>query len=238
MENAKAAIGTVELPTGIRVDNVVIKKITFREMAGPEEDILASSMKVSEKLNSVMTGCTQSIGDIVDRAQIKVLIKKLVESDRWFYLVQLRVLSLGSNYSFMSRCPACGVEEKMNYDLKQVQVKNPPSAEALFIETTVPSGKKIRWKIADGEVSEKIEKIANSTNAATVALFARATEVDGKPAMISDILELPLRDRSALRKEIESKEGEFDDEFDATCSKCGHTYKANLELEGASFFSL
>lgn len=238
MDNAKAAIGNIELPTGVRLETGVIKKFTYREMAGPEEDILASNMKVSEKLNEVMAGCTQSIGDITDRSQIKSLIKKLVESDRWFYLVQLRILSLGSVYSFISKCSECGNEEKMNYDLRQIQVKNAPAAESLFVETDVPSGRKVRWRVSDGEVSEKIEKMANSNNAATVALFSRVTEIDGKPAVFTDVQQLPIRDRSILRKAIEEKEGKFDDEFDAKCGKCGHEYKANLELDGASFFSL
>lgn len=237
MENAKSPLGSVELPTGVKVEGEVIKQLSFRELAGPEEDILASSMKASVKLTEVMSNCTQSIGTITDRKTIKDLTRKLVISDRWFYLVQLRILSLGAAYKFTSKCPHCQSEDKLTYDLGQVAVTKAPSAENLFVEKVLPSGLKVRWKIADGEVDEKIERMANDKNAATVGLFARITEINDKPAALSDVVQMTLKDRSALRESIGELEGDFDDTFDAVCPKCGESYKANLELDGRSFFS-
>jgi hypothetical protein len=238
MDGARAAVSGIDLPTGVLKDDQVLKSIKFREMAGPEEDIMASNMTAGQKLSEVMLNCTMEFSGISDRPTLRKLIDKMVVTDRWLYLVQLRALSLGSSYRFESTCPSCGSEDKVNYDLNQIQVKNPPDAKMLFSEATLPSGRTVRWKIADGETDAKIEKLATTKNAATIALFARCTEVDKKPAVIADVLNMSLKDRIKFREEIDSKEGDFDDEFDAVCPKCSHEYKAQLRLDGRSFFSL
>jgi hypothetical protein len=217
MEGGKAAIAGVDLP---------------------EEDILASNLPASRKLTQVMANCTLDFSGVTDRPTIEKLMDKMVITDRWFYLVQLRVLSLGPQYQFEAICPACGVADKLFYSLGQIQVKNAPKAKELFTETDLPSGRKVRWKVADGLTDEKITKLATERNAATVGLFARTTEVDGKPASISDVLNMSLKDRTFLRQQIDAKEGEFDDEFDARCNKCSHEYRAQLQLDARSFFSL
>lgn len=238
MEEGKASIGSLELPTGFRIGDQTVRTIKFREMAGPEEDILASNMPVTQKLNDVMAGCTQAIGDVVDPAQIRALIPKLVISDKMLYLVHLRCLSLGTEYGFTCRCPECKKESKLKYDLRQIVVTNPPPADKLINELVLPSGKKIRWKVADGIVEQTIEKSATDRNAATIGLFARITEIDDLPPKLSDVVGLSMRDRSKLREEINLREGDFDDTFDARCDACGHEYRAELEIDGRSFFSL
>lgn len=238
MDNAKAAVGSVELPTGVRVGEVVHKTIKFRELAGPEEDVLASGMSAGQKMTQVMSNCTLEMGSLAPH-EIKKAVERLVITDRWFYLVQLRILSLGSAYNFETVCPHCQQTDKITYDLKTVAVKNAPDAQNLFGEITLPrTGKKIRWKVADGETDAKIEKMASSGKEASVALFARVTEVDDRPATLVDVINLPLADRSALRKAMDEKEGEFDDTFERTCGKCGQVYEGQLQLDGKTFFSL
>lgn len=238
MDNAKASIGTCELATGVLHEGQIIKQMTFRELAGPEEDILASDLPAAQKMTEVMINCTKAMGDVTEMKLIRSLVPKLVITDRWLYLVRLRAHSLGSDYEFKSKCPACNVEDKMLFDLHQLKVVRAPSADAVFKEITLPSGRKVRWHVADGAVDLKIEKIANAKNAATAALFARITEIDDKPADIVDVLQMPLRDRSALRKAIDESEGDLDDEFEAVCRKCGHEYRGELQLDGRTFFSL
>lgn len=239
MDNAKAAVGVVELPTGVLSGEQVLKGLKFRELAGPEEDILASNMPASQKMTEIMANCTMEISGVLARNEIKSLISKLVITDRWFYLVQLRSLSFGSAYLTDVTCPACQAPGKETIDLNSIQVKNPPNAKELYGELVLPKTKrKIRWKVADGETDLKIEKMANQSKAASVALFARVTEVDDRPAAMSDVIDLPMSDRAALRKAMDDKEGEFDDEFDVSCQKCGHAYKAQMQLDGKSFFSL
>jgi hypothetical protein len=239
MEGAKAAVGSVELPTGVKMGDVVHRSVKFRELAGPEEDVLASGMSAGQKMAQVMANCTLELGTITSPAEIRKAMDKLVVTDRWFYLVHLRILSLGASYHFETTCPHCSALDKITYDLRTVQVQNPPNAGELFGEVTLPrTGSRVRWKVADGETEAKMEKMASGGREASVALFARVTEVNDRPASLSDIIQLPLADRSALRKAMDEKEGEFDDTFERSCGKCGQTYQGQLQLDGKTFFSL
>jgi hypothetical protein len=238
MEEARSPIGTCELPTGVLLDGKVEKEMVFRELAGPEEDVLAGSLSGTQKMTLLMAQVTKSFGSVTDREKIKKMVESMVISDRWFYLSRIRILSLGANYEFKSKCPACDTEDKVHYDLNQISVKNPPQAENLYREVVTPSGIEIRWKIATGETEKVIEKLANNTNAVTVAMAARITEVNKSPSSTTAVLALSMKDRSAIRKSFEEHEGDFDDEFDATCPKCSHSYKGELSLDARAFFSL
>jgi hypothetical protein len=80
--------------------------------------------------------------------------------------------------------------------------------------------------------------MANDSNKASIGLFARVLECDDKPASMSDVLNLSIRDRSEMRNKIDEKEGEFDDEVKFSCPFCKNEYTNNLQLDGPSFFSL
>jgi len=237
MEGAKSAVGSCELPTGFRVGEQIITQMTFREMAGPEEDLLASNMAVSQKLTMIMANCTKSIGDISDSNKIRKMMDEMVISDRWFYLVQLRILSLGSDYKFITKCPECNHEDKVVFDLREVKVKKAPKADTLYKELTLPSGVSVRLKAADGLADAKIEKMANESNAPTIGLFARLTEINNAPADLADVKQMSMRDRAFIRQAIEEHEGQLDESFSAQCPKCGHTYEGEMQLDGRTFFS-
>lgn len=237
MEDAKPVLGSCELPTGFRIEDAIVQQATFRELAGPEEDILAGNMPVSQKLSTIMANCTQSIGNVTDHGRIRKLMDQMVISDRWFYLVQLRILSLGADYKFQSKCPSCSHVDKVIFDLSQISVKNAPKADQLYREITLPSGKQARLKVGDGISDAKIEKMANETNAPTVGIYVRVSELNGKPADLADVKHMTMRDRAMIRQTIEEMEGEVDETYSAQCPKCGHEYEGELALDGRSFFS-
>lgn len=238
MDGAKPSVSSVDLPSGFRIDDKIEKLIHFREMAGPEEDLLASKMATSAKISQLMANCTTAIGAISDKQRIRKLMDEMVITDRWFYILQLRILSLGANYEFQTSCPSCSQEDKVIFDLNNIVVTNPPDPMNLYREFTTSRGTKIRWKIATGETEAKIEKMANDHNAMTVGLYARVTEINDKPVSMNDVLSLAYVERGDLRKEIDKCEGTFDDTYDAICPKCAHEYKGELRLDIRSFFYL
>lgn len=237
MEDAKTVVGTLEFPTGVKTESgELLKTLTFREMAGPEEDILASQMAVSNKISSILSNCVLTFGSLKDTMSAKRYIDQLVVTDRWYYLVHLRSLSLGEDYKFETDCPSCKAVDKKVVSLLQIGVKNPPSPESLFNEASLPSGNVVRWRIADGQIEGKIEKLAKPDNAATIGLYARCTEFNGKPVALADIKNLSMKDRNVLRKQIDQVEGDFDDEIACVCPQCGHEYKVEMKLDPQSFF--
>lgn len=238
MENAKSAFGSCELPTGVYKDRL-LKEVVYREMSGQEEDVLASrTLTASQKITQIIAGCIREFDGEADPYAVRQCVDKLVITDRWYLLTKIRSHSLGPQYEFKAKCPSCEHIEKLTANLNETKVTNPPKATELFQEIALPSGKKVRWRVADTTVETNIEKLSqkNPDKAATVALFSRVTEVDGQPATLHQILNLSMRDRQALRKAIDENEGNFEDEFDATCSACGHDYKVELQLEAESFF--
>ena len=160
--DSRTSVGSCDLQTGVMVEGNLYKHIVFREMAGPEEDLLANKkMSVSRKFTNLMANCIRKFGDVEDRAEINKLVEKMVETDRIFFLIQLRRLSVSDNIEFKTTCPECGSEDKVIYNLDGIAIINPPKAEALFSEFTLPSGVKLRIKAADAKVEADIEKAAN-----------------------------------------------------------------------------
>lgn len=240
MEGAKSSVGSCELPTGVlRDDQKISKSVVFREMAGPEEDVLAAqSMSASQKISQILVNCTTDFDGERESSVIRKLIDKLVITDRWYLLTQLRCHSLGPRYEFKAKCPSCEHVEKLTVDLRETKVADAPHASQLFRDLELPSGKKVRWKVADGQVEAMIEQMAkkNPDKAATVALASRVTEIDGQPSTFAQVLNLSMRDRQVLRQAIDKGEGDFEDSFDAQCGACGTEYKVELQLEAESFF--
>jgi len=239
MLGSKAAVDSCTLPTGFLVDGKIIQDIQFREMAGPEEDIFANrKMSVSKKFTSIMQNCSLKIGDIEDRQKINSLINKMVETDRIYYLIQLRMLSIDPLLNFQTICPSCQHEDKVVFDLSGIVVKNPPSASELSREIKLPSGNELTLRVADGKAEEIIERASNEKNAISLALMSRVESFNGKPVSLSDIINLNMKDRKFLRAEIEKLEGSIDDAYDAECPACGHAYKGSVPLAGSDFLDL
>jgi hypothetical protein len=238
MENAKSSVGSCELMSGVKAESgEVLKQIVFRELAGPEEDALASqTMSVSQKISTILSNCVVEFGTQKEPTEIRKLIDKMVVTDRWLYLVKLRSLSLGSAYSFETKCPECSSSDKVTVDLNETSVKNAPAVDNPFRETILPSGTKVRWRLADGSVESKIEKMAKPDNAATIALFCRADQINDRPATLADVKQMSMKDRMAWRKAIDQEEGDFDDTFETDCPSCGHHYSGEMRLDVGFFF--
>jgi len=237
MEGTRPSVSVCELPTGFLIDGKVLNELTFRELAGPEEEILASKkMLASRRFTKVMGNCIQKIGPLEDRVVISKAIEDMTTSDRIFFLIRLRMISIGELYNFSYPCPECKHVDKLVYDLKGVEFKNPPKADALFKEITLPSKQKVRLRVANSAIEERIEKSANEPSAVTMALFARIESLDDRPPAMSDITNMTLKDRNAIRKAIDDLEGDVDDTFEADCTKCGEHYSASIPIGSADFF--
>lgn len=236
IETAKSSVGSCTLSTGVMIGEKIIKEVTFREITGIEEDILASKMTNTKKLNTVMANCMMSFGDIQDRQSFLEIVQKMLTADRWIYLIALRAHSLGSSYKFDSVCPSCSKKDSLIYDLFDVKIENAPSADKLFSEFTLSNGMEVRIKAGDGFSDELIEKQMNAQNAITAAIFSRISEISKKPPVFSEIQKLSMKDRKLIRDKIDELEGDLDDNYKAVCPHCSHEYEQRLPLDAISFF--
>jgi hypothetical protein len=158
MEEAKSATGQFELKTGVKhEDHGVLKTVIFRELTGIEEDILASrKMLINEKMNQVVANCVVKLGPIDNKIEIEKLIKRATSLDRTELLIAIRCFSLGNNLEFESECPSCEKKDKKNFDLTQIKATKYPDIDKLIISEKLPSGKTVRFKVADANVDIKI----------------------------------------------------------------------------------
>ena len=238
MTDSRTTLGHCELPTGVEHEGHVLQSLHFREMAGPEEDLFANrKMSVSRKFTQVMQNCITKIGTHQDRTIINKCVEKMVETDRIYLLLQLRILSVGNEISFSSQCPECGKVDNKVFDLANITIKDPPHASNLFMDVEI-AGQKFRLKAADGKAEALIEKAQNEDKAISLAMFARIDSIDDRPASISDVIQLSLKNRKKLRDAIDKLEGRVDDKFDADCPHCGHHYVGEVPLAGPDFLAL
>lgn len=64
--------------------------------------------------------------ELVRRCAIKpetLDVMNLTQLDLFYLLVKLRILSYGSNYKFLSKCPICGQTTSVDIDLTELEVK-------------------------------------------------------------------------------------------------------------------
>jgi predicted Zn-ribbon and HTH transcriptional regulator len=236
----KSPYTAVELPTGFYIEGKgVVKSITIREMVGYDQDLLMNpKIKPVAKLNQIISNCIQSIGDIEDKFEIKKIARKMVGTDRALVLIEIRGISIGYDYEYTSKCPSCGFEDKKIYDIRQMKVINPPSAEELFYEVSLSDGRKARVRVADAVIDEIIESKSKEDNIQTIAIYSRISEIGDTPPTIDDIQRMKTKDINLLNKKRKEKEGYIDDVISVSCRNCSNQYQDNFVMEPVSFFGL
>jgi len=93
-------------------------KVVISMMGTQEEKILAGGKM---NFNTMLT-------TILDRLIVspKIESSKLLTLDRMFLLIKIRVLSLGSKYSFKMKCSECGEESEFEVELAELEIKDFP----------------------------------------------------------------------------------------------------------------
>lgn len=86
-------------------------------------------------------------------------ISKLTAPDTLYLLFKLRVLSYGSNYTFITRCPECGKKIEVKADLSQVPVEYLDEDFSKNLEVTLPNtGDTVYTKILTNADTEDLDK--------------------------------------------------------------------------------
>ena len=221
-----------------------------REMTGVEEDILAGKGDPLTKFGHVIGNCTVSIGEIIDPKEIHRIVRRLPAIDRVELLIAIRRVSISDLYRFRYQCAECGHVGTAQVDLAKLERKPVKEPGKLIHEFVTPSGRKVEWKIMDGEDEVWLRKARISKTWAddrlTLELLARVLKIDGTPvnrssgdgirAAISALKALSLRDRNALRREFSEGEGDIDLDIEIGCESCGHEWKTQVPLGDEGFF--
>jgi hypothetical protein len=243
----RAATLSGELPCGhLDAAGTVHSSYVVNEMTGTEEDLLAGKGPVIPRLNRVIGNCLVSLGAITARADLQAAASALTSMDRMVLLIALRRASLGDAYDMKIACPACHKVAAFAVDLSGLAITPMPDRAVRVFTEPLPSGRVATWHVM-GVVDEEWaarKRRGNEDDLLTLALLARVSQVGavaldregGWAAARAALKALPARDREALRRAFDAREGGVDDEVAFACEGCGHEWTAQLDVAQPGFF--
>lgn len=237
-EEGQSSVGIFELPTGYLDDEGKLhKKVSLHEMTGVEEDILASKKtKIDHKLNKIIANCIDSIGDISEKEEIKVIVRKLLLTDRLWLLVRIRILSLGELFSVQAMCPSCEKTSVQSVSLENFKVTGIPDPYKKSWNIKLPKSKKeCTIKVMTGEDEVDSEKYSDQ-DTATAVLLSRIIKLNDSVPTLENLKKLPLADRQYIRKFMKDNDGNIDNMMEMTCPHCQHDFSYEVEIGSSDFF--
>lgn len=218
--------------------------VDIRAMTAREEDILTSRALI--KKGTVITELIRSC--LVDKS---VDVDSMISGDRNALMIALRVTGYGAGYTVEVTCPECNHQNKQEFSLLELPVKeleaNPASyGENLFDFTLPMTKKKVQFRFLTGKdeqemmiISERLKKQGQKTdNLVTTRLLFSVVSVDGisdKSKVQHFVRNMPAADSLALRKYMDKVEPGIEMKSHMECTNCGESSEVRLPM-GASFF--
>tara|TARA_R110000824_G_scaffold40353_21_gene121139 strand:- start:238 stop:996 length:759 start_codon:yes stop_codon:yes gene_type:complete len=200
--------------------------ITLRPMTFEDEKAIVSNKNASKDVLNILLG----------RCMTNINISDLLLFDKLYLLMKLREISYGSIYKADITCPACRTDNKVAFDLSDLEIKyveddmvNPVSLHLPVLKKTI--------KVNLPRVSD--ERYLNNTEASTNNLWRFVAEIEGhtKKTIISKVVKkLPLKDIHALMNLLSGQKYGINTGVRFACSYCSHSEKMELPIT-ADFFT-
>jgi hypothetical protein len=224
---------TLTLPLGTEVQ--------YRGMTGRDEDILTDKKKVmaGDAINEILANCTSKIGD---KEFIRVEdVERLKSPDRLALLLAIRKESYGDTLDASLECPDENCRHKFEVEVDLATLPEKPVVGESPFEVKLGTGHVVLFDYMDGRKEKALLKVKD--NVITAVLQFRIQEViaeDGTAVHPNDLkkwlMDLPVRERSALRKAMDDVDCGPDPVVTAQCVACGTEISFNVMQEQASFF--
>ena len=226
---------------------VLYDKVTLKEMTGHEEDILANDhVDISERLYKILGRCivqlesTETGHVITDKKRLGESINSMLMSDNVTLLLRLRQVSIGDKVTFRIRCPECKVSQSKAFNLAKIDYVPMKGDRKLRLrEYVTKNGNKIQWQMVDGvkqRTIDETEEQRHKRDRATRALMRRLVTVNGEPVTLTNLKDLPMKERMEIREQFDD-EGGVDTTIGVTCTSCGISFVTDMEVTGKGFFT-
>jgi len=146
-------------PQGHPAHNMEVLEIRF--MTAKEEDILSSQTLLKKGM-----AIERMLDSLIIDPNIKAM--DLLIGDRNALIIAARVSGYGRYYQTRVSCPACGAQDELNFDLKDVKILESSSNKKLGLErlssgnfqTIAPFSKfRIEFKLLDGKDEAYLSKL-------------------------------------------------------------------------------
>jgi hypothetical protein len=223
----------------------------MRGMKAREERILADRKlaRSGAQLEQILTACwDETLAGPYDFGDKSIDWGKVLQGDRFFALLQVRMLSYGPEYAFSVSCENRGCRARIDWelDLRELPVK-PMSDESLktFLsgnrfETMLPdAGRKVSFGLLTGHDEQRMTALRKSAQERpiTTLLGYRLSSIDGiehrdKARFIDD---LSMADVAFLLAELERVDCGVETEIEVECPECLGITRVELPFERGFF---
>lgn len=233
---------TVTLPSkGLLYNGEVPSDITLRGMTTRDEKILYTSQggNVFQKL---LRSCiTDPVG--LDTS-------KLIATDEYFLILQLRMVTYGPEYNVEMECPHCGGRNKYTIHLNDLIINELDDDFKEPILVDLPRSKdKLAIKILRNEDIIAVEKFSKkfakqfNLNPREVEYEARLakyiTEINGKKIDFESareyVVNMPSMDTAKMRSVLSKINVGVDTTVTVECQDCGNEFSFSMPMTGEFF---
>ena len=178
----------------------------------------------------------------------KLDLSKVLQGDRFFALLMVRVLTYGPEYAFGAGCQndACRARIEWEVDLTKLPVRAlSEESRAAFVrgnrfETTLPdAGKRVTFRLLTGDDERKLPALQRSApdRLLSAVLAYRVLDIDGvEPKGKRQFLEdLTLRDADFLVDEFDRVDCGVDTTIEIECPECFLPQEVDLPFDKGFF---
>lgn len=168
--------------------------------------------------------------------------------DRFYVVVQSRIMSRGDDYDFECRCENQACQHAFTWGIKlsdlPVRTLKPEAIERFrdgnrFASELPDIGKVVGWGLPTGKIQKRIDGYSRQYGKGiSVAYAARLTDVPGceSPSGFVDFVkELSVRDFETLVDDMEENDCGVDTEIEVVCPECDTQQAVDVPLGGAFF---
>jgi len=224
----------------------------IRGMKAREERILADRKlaRSGAQLEQILAACWEETLDPgpYDFGEQPIDWGKVLQGDRFFAMLQIRVLSYGPEYAFSVPCENRGCRARIDWelDLRDLHVRTlAGESRAAFLngnrfETVLPdAGRKVAFRLLTGHDERRMAALrrAAGERPITTLLGYRLETIDGveprdKQKFIED---LGMADVTFLLGEFDRVDCGVDTEIEVECPECFGTTRIELPFEKGFF---
>ncbi|MCP3104523.1 hypothetical protein LZ198_37240 [Myxococcus sp. K15C18031901] len=173
---------------------------------------------------------------------------QVLQGDRFYALLQVRVLTYGPEYVFSVPCQHAACRARIDWELDLTQLPVRPlsdASRAAFMagnrfETTLPdAGKPVRFKLMTGEDERRLPQLqrASPEKLLSSVLAYRVLDVDGVEARDKRrfIEDLSLRDADFLVDAFDAVDCGVDTTLEVECPECFARQEVELPFDRGFF---
>jgi len=224
----------------------------IRGMKVREERILADRQlaKGGGQVDALLSACWE---DTVDPGPYSLSDgpldwSKVLQGDRFFALLQVRIATYGPTYAFSVPCQrdACRAKIDWEIDLSELPVKALSDASRTAFaagnrfQASLPDGRKVWVRLLTGEDERKLPQLRRAAPDRMLSglLTHRVLEVEGIEAREKRrfLEDLSMADATYLFDEFDRHDCGVETRIDIECPECGAEQEVELPFEGRAFF--